>query len=550
MLIASFCGAARPRSSPRARLQRDPRPRPKCRIPLLATWTRPLRRRAAVRQGQGRALQAGARGGDGRAARRDRRDRRTTRRRRPSRTRSPRWSAPGRTLDRVRDVYGICSRHMSTPEFQAVEREMAPKLAAFDDEITQNEKLFARIAAVYDARETAKPHARAAAARLARLHELRARRRASSTPRPRSALAEINQRLADALHDFSQNVLADEDELRARARQARPTSPGCPTRCARAPRRPPRRAGTKGKWAITNTRSCDGAVPHLLDRRDLREKVWRTFVQPRRQRRRARQQRRSSPRSCSCAPSARSSSAIATHAHWRLENTHGEDARARHGADGGGVEAGGRARARGSRRHAGDRRRGGRRSIKIEPWDYRYYAEKVRKAKYDLDQNEVKPYLQLDKLREGMFWVAGELFGFSFTPVDRRAGLPPRRPRLGGEGRARGKHVGLWYFDPYARPGKRSGAWMNAYRNQERFDGDDHDHRLEQLELREGQARRAGAHQLGRRARRCSTSSATRCTACSSNVTYPSLVGHATWRATTSSSRRSSSSTGCRRPRC
>ena len=58
-------------------------------------------------------------------------------------------------------------------------------------------------------------------------------------------------------------------------------------------------------------------------------------------------------------------------------------------------------------------------SVTIEPWDYRYYAEKVRKAKYDLDENEVKPYLQLEKLREGMFWVAGELFGFSFTPVDR-----------------------------------------------------------------------------------------------------------------------------------
>ena len=55
--------------------------------------------------------------------------------------------------------------------------------------------------------------------------------------------------------------------------------------------------------------------------------------------------------------------------------------------------------------------------IKIEPWDYRYYMEKVRKAKYDLDQNEVKPYLQLEKLREGIFWVAGELFNFNFTPV-------------------------------------------------------------------------------------------------------------------------------------
>ncbi len=110
--------------------------------------------------------------------------------------------------------------------------------------------------------------------------------------------------------------------------------------------------------------------------------------------------------------------------------------------------------------------------ITIEPWDYRYYAEKVRKAKYDLDENEIKPYLQLEKLREAMFWVAGELFGFAFTPVTERAGLPPRRPGLGGHRQGDAKHVGLWYFDPYARPGKQSGAWMNAYRNQERFDGD------------------------------------------------------------------------------
>jgi peptidyl-dipeptidase Dcp len=69
--------------------------------------------------------------------------------------------------------------------------------------------------------------------------------------------------------------------------------------------------------------------------------------------------------------------------------------------------------------------------ITIEPWDYRYYAEKVRKERYDLDQNEVKQYLQLEKLREGMFWVAGELFNFNFTPVDKRSGLSPGRARLG-----------------------------------------------------------------------------------------------------------------------
>jgi peptidyl-dipeptidase Dcp len=104
----------------------------------------------------------------------------------------------------------------------------------------------------------------------------------------------------------------------------------------------------------------------------------------------------------------------------------------------------------------------------IAPWDYRYYAEKVRKAKYDLDENEVKPYLQLEKLREGMFWVAGRLFGFRFAPIE---GVPVYHPdvRVFEVKGPTGDHVGLWYFDPYARPGKRSGAWMNAYRRQERF---------------------------------------------------------------------------------
>ena len=108
--------------------------------------------------------------------------------------------------------------------------------------------------------------------------------------------------------------------------------------------------------------------------------------------------------------------------------------------------------------------------VKIEAWDYRYYAEKVRAAKYDLDMNEVKAYLQLDNLREGMFWVAGQLFGFAFEEVK---GLPVAHPdiRVWEVKDRAGGHVGLWYFDPYARPGKRSGAWMNAYRDQRTLGG-------------------------------------------------------------------------------
>jgi peptidyl-dipeptidase Dcp len=106
----------------------------------------------------------------------------------------------------------------------------------------------------------------------------------------------------------------------------------------------------------------------------------------------------------------------------------------------------------------------------IAPWDYRYYGEKVRKAKYDLDESEVKPYLQLSKLVEGMFWAANRLFGLSFTKL---SDLPVYHPDVTVyEVTKDGQRVGLWYFDPFARAGKRSGAWMSEYRTQQRVDGD------------------------------------------------------------------------------
>jgi len=96
----------------------------------------------------------------------------------------------------------------------------------------------------------------------------------------------------------------------------------------------------------------------------------------------------------------------------------------------------------------------------------------VRKAKYDLDENEMKPYLQLEKLREGMFMVAGRLFGLKFVPIT-DGSVPVYHPdvRVWEVQDSSGAHVGLWFFDPYARPGKNSGAWMNEYRPQSRLMG-------------------------------------------------------------------------------
>jgi peptidyl-dipeptidase Dcp len=113
--------------------------------------------------------------------------------------------------------------------------------------------------------------------------------------------------------------------------------------------------------------------------------------------------------------------------------------------------------------------------FKIAPWDYRYYMEKVRKAKYDLDSDEVKQYLQLDKLREAMFFVAGELFNFSFAPVP-EGSVPVWHEDVKVwevTDKTTGAHVGVWYLDPFARTGKRSGAWASGFRGHDTLDGEE-----------------------------------------------------------------------------
>jgi peptidyl-dipeptidase Dcp len=110
------------------------------------------------------------------------------------------------------------------------------------------------------------------------------------------------------------------------------------------------------------------------------------------------------------------------------------------------------------------------RSLSIEPWDYHYYMEKVRKDRFDFDQNELKPYLELDKLREGMFFVAEKVFGLKFIPVKDVPVFHPDVQVWKVQNITKNTTVGLWYFDPFARKNKVSGAWMNAIRDQDRMD--------------------------------------------------------------------------------
>jgi len=372
-----------------------------------------------------------------------------------------------RVLKRVTSVYGVWSSTMNTPEFQAVETEMAPRLAAFRDQITQNAKLFARIAAVYGAREKAglTPEQK----RLTWLYYTDfVRAGAALSPEAKKRVAEINQRLASLFTKFSQNVLADENDYVLFLESEKDLA-GLPDSFRSAAAAAAESRGKKGQWAVLNTRSSVDPFLSYSERRDLREKAWRTFVN-RGDNGDAKDNNGIITEILALRDERAKRLGYETHAHWRLEHAMAKTPeRAMALMEAVWTPAVARVHEEVADMQAIADKEGA--GVRIAPWDYRYYAEKVRKARYDLDENAVKPYLQLDKLREGMFWVAGQLFGLRFSPLQ---GVPVYHPdvvvyevRDGA-----GKHVGLWYFDPWARPYKQSGAWMNAYRDQERFDGE------------------------------------------------------------------------------
>ena len=175
----------------------------------------------------------------------------------------------GRTLNDVETLYGIWGSALSGPEFQAIEREMAPRLAAFADEITQNEKLFQRIEAVYNSPDKAKltPEQQ----RLAWVYYTRfARSGAKLDAAAKKRLSDINQRLASLYTGFSQNVLADEENYTV-VLESEADLAGLPESVRAGAAAAAEARGQKGKWVITNTRSSMEPFLTYSDKRELRE---------------------------------------------------------------------------------------------------------------------------------------------------------------------------------------------------------------------------------------------------------------------------------------
>ncbi|MEC4050227.1 M3 family metallopeptidase [Flavobacterium sp. SUN046] len=374
----------------------------------------------------------------------------------------------GKRLSRVYAVYGIYSSNMSTPEFEPIEAEIEPKLAAVADKITQNTKLFKRIEAVYNSKDKSKLTAEQK--RLVKTYyDNYVYNGAKLDAKTKAKVSALNQELAGLYTKFSQNLLSEENnqwvELKSESDFA-----GLPEELQNAAKSNAAEHKLTCLGAVANTRSSVEPFLTYSSDRALREKVWRMFVN-RGDNNNAQDNNATIVAILKLRAQRAKLMGYASHADWKLSNTMAKNPKKAMQLM---LDIWKPAVAQVHLEVADMQKivdtEGG--NFKIQPWDYRYYSEKVRKEKYDLDQNEVKQYLQLDKLREGMFWVAGELFDLKFILAKDVPVYQEDVTVYQVVNKTTGKNVGLWYFDPYARKGKRSGAWMNEYRMQERFNGE------------------------------------------------------------------------------
>ena len=374
----------------------------------------------------------------------------------------------GKRFNEVYVIFGIYSSNISSPEFETIETEMTPKFSEVSNKIYQNGKLFARISAVHNSPEVKKLTSEQQ--RLVWLYYSNfVREGAKADAKSKARIAAINQELAGLFTKFSQNQLADEGnyylELKTEA-----DFDGLPEELKNAAIADAKDRKLSVMGTIANTRSSMEPFLTFSNRRDLRENAFKIFTS-RGDNDNANNNNATLVQILKLRAEKSKLLGFATFADWSLSNTMAqkpqktldlmmsvwEPAVAKVHTDVSEMQKmvdtdGGK--------------------FQIAAWDYRYYSEKVRKAKYDLDQNDLKPYLQLEKLREGMFWVAGEIFNLSFKQVYNVPVFHPDVRVWEVSNKLTGKVVGVWYFDPYARKGKRSGAWMNATREQSKFNGD------------------------------------------------------------------------------
>ncbi|QQP90114.1 M3 family metallopeptidase [Skermanella sp. TT6] len=372
--------------------------------------------------------------------------------------------AAGRLLNRVCSVFFNLNSSHTNGELEAIARDYSPKLAQYNARISLNPALFERVADLYARRDGLglEPDQMRL---LERSHLGFVRSGAALEPEAKVRMAEISERLATLTTLFGQHVQADEQAWQLVLEEA--DLDGLPGYVREAAAQAAAERGAEGKYVITLLRSSVEPFLTFSTRRDLREKAHRAWTS-----RGANAGETNNRDLIREIVALRTEQArllgYPTYADYKLDDTMAkqptavmtllnqvwEPARAQAIAERGLIQA--------------EAERAGFDGA-IEAWDWRFYAERVRKARYDLDDGEIKPYFLLENMVRAAFDTATRLFGITFVE---RTDLPLYHPdaRLYEvRDKETGRHVGLFIQDNFARASKRSGAWMSSYRDSESY---------------------------------------------------------------------------------
>ncbi|MEN3971748.1 M3 family metallopeptidase [Sphingomicrobium sp. XHP0235] len=371
----------------------------------------------------------------------------------------------GEKLGRVQSVFSVYSSNISTPEVQSVDKEWSPKLSAAYDKVTLNDALFQRIKTLHDNRQSLGLTSQQMRV-LERRYESYVRNGAELDAAGKAQLSAYNAQLAELFSDFSAKVLADENVVTYASLDEMQGVPADVMSAAAAAA-----DASDAAYAIKNTRSMVDPVLSYAKDRAFREKIWRKFVG-----RGDNGDANDTNQVIADIVKVRAQRAdllgYESHAHWRMQDTMaGTPANAMDLMMKVWPAAVARVDEEVEDMLVFARKDG---VTEIEPWDYRYYQEMVRKDKYDLSADELKPYFELNNMVAGMIWSAEQLYGITMT--ENTGAVPVYHPDIRTfevNNKRTGENIGLFYFDTYARDGKRSGAWMNSFRIGTKLEGDE-----------------------------------------------------------------------------
>lgn len=370
----------------------------------------------------------------------------------------------GQKLDRVNSIFSVMTSNVSNDAWEALDKEWSPKFAGADDKINFNDALFTRIAAVNANPAGLTPEQ----VRLTKhYYDQYVRSGAKLDARGKAELGRINERLAALFSDFSAKLLADENTWTVIDSEA--SLAGVPAATIATYKAAAKKRDSPGKIFVVNTRSAVDPLLTFAANRAVRKQVWKKFVA-----RGDNADKNDTNAVVTEIVKLRADRAkllgFATHADWRMQGTMAHTPAAATALM---MRVWPAAIARVAEEVTDMQKIADADGAKltIEPWDYRFYAEKVRKARYDLDQAQLKPYFELNNIINASYWAAGKLYGFTFKEVTGTVPVFAPNVRVWEVRDGKRGFVGLFYRDDFARAGKRSGAWMTSYRSPSTFDG-------------------------------------------------------------------------------